>query len=327
MKVQTFTTNLTRKERIEWVDIAKGMSIILVVLGHTRFSEIPFIGNWFGAFRMPFFFFVSGLLFNPLKNSHFRPFLSKKSKTLLRPFYIFSVIVLLGYASIGFGLKDQVEKVLRYGWLGYALWFIPILLLTNLLYFGVCKIFKTNANRLIGIIILGTLGCLSDKLNMPNYWNICFSLTAVFFYGLGNLLAPYLISTFKSSIKRVWILALVCLLISLGFLLNDKPEFFVNELGKPGLTHIVAIAGTIMMCCFAFCLARIDNIILTQTKRFLIYYGKNSYVVLAFHQILILSLVYFLPSLPKVLTYIIMWTLVTVLIEVINRKVPFILGR
>ncbi len=38
------------KERIEWIDLAKGFSIILVVYGHSGLSAVPFLGDWFAAF-------------------------------------------------------------------------------------------------------------------------------------------------------------------------------------------------------------------------------------------------------------------------------------
>ena len=54
---------MTTKKRIQWIDIAKGISIILVVYGHSGLNNVPIIGSWLHAYRMPFFFFVSGLLF------------------------------------------------------------------------------------------------------------------------------------------------------------------------------------------------------------------------------------------------------------------------
>ena len=48
--------------RIEWVDFAKGVVIILVVLGHAM--EENDLKNFFSMFRMPFFFVIAGFLLN-----------------------------------------------------------------------------------------------------------------------------------------------------------------------------------------------------------------------------------------------------------------------
>ena len=79
----------TAKKRIQWIDIAKGISIILVVYGHSGLNNVPIIGSWLHAYRMPFFFFVSGLLFSGAKYSTIVPFLRKRIKTLYRPYFLF----------------------------------------------------------------------------------------------------------------------------------------------------------------------------------------------------------------------------------------------
>lgn len=45
--------------RENWVDIAKGIGIILVVMGHANCPEIPH--GIIYSFHMPLFFFLSGL--------------------------------------------------------------------------------------------------------------------------------------------------------------------------------------------------------------------------------------------------------------------------
>ena len=47
------------KTRIEWIDFAKGLTILLVVVGHT-ISNGLIRGSIF-SFHMPLFFFLSGI--------------------------------------------------------------------------------------------------------------------------------------------------------------------------------------------------------------------------------------------------------------------------
>lgn len=47
-------------KRFDWVDIAKGIAILLMILGHSSLPNM--IQNWIYSFHMPFFFFISGVL-------------------------------------------------------------------------------------------------------------------------------------------------------------------------------------------------------------------------------------------------------------------------
>ena len=59
--------------RIIWIDISKGLGIILVVLGHTSLSKISQISyDWIYSFHMPLFYLLSGLCFNNHKYNNFR---------------------------------------------------------------------------------------------------------------------------------------------------------------------------------------------------------------------------------------------------------------
>lgn len=319
---------MNQKKRIEWVDVAKGISIILVVLGHTRLSDVPYLGDWLGAFRMPFFFFVSGLLFNPEKNTDFRPFIKKKYKGLIRPFIIFSIMVMIGYALVSEQeISHRLSRFPKAGWEGYALWFIPVLLLTNILYFFLCRTLSSIKYRILGIILFAAIGFLSYITDIPNYWNLNFSLTAVFFYGIGNLIAPVLNNILNKPSPVILFFSLLCAVISFGFIINVKPSFYVNHLGYPGVTHVVGIAGALMMCSFSALFVRLQHPIVKWTTSSMKYFGRNSYVVLAFHQIIITLFAAMLPSLPSSLVHICMWLILILLIELISRKCPYILGR
>ena len=48
--------------RKQWLDIAKGIAIILMVIGHTSIPNIA--SNFIYAFHMPLFFIASGLFFS-----------------------------------------------------------------------------------------------------------------------------------------------------------------------------------------------------------------------------------------------------------------------
>lgn len=107
---------MVTKNRIEWIDIAKGLSIILVVYGHCGLEAFPPLAYWFGAFRMPFFFFVSGILFSSDKYPSLKSFFLKRYRTLYRPFIIFSFVVALGYIFVYEDWSCKLLSVIRLGW-------------------------------------------------------------------------------------------------------------------------------------------------------------------------------------------------------------------
>ncbi len=316
-----------KKQRIEWIDIAKGLSIILVVYGHCGLAAIPSLADWFGAFRMPFFFFVSGILFSPDKYPTYKSFVAKRYKTLYRPFFIFSAVVAVGYILIYEDWPDRLLNVVKFGWGGYALWFIPVLCLTEICYFIICRNFIRLRYRIIVILTASILGWVSYKLSFFNPHNLWFSLTAVLFYGFGNIFGKKMSEYFKQKSSLViCVFAIVFLSVSFTYMLNGRPEFGANNMATP-YTYPAAFGGLLMMCCIAELISRHTPKALLWSKRMFIAAGKNSYIILAFHQIIILLLGAFVIIPWGSLTRLVMWLILAVLIVAINRYCPQILGR
>src|SRR3978361_1656976 len=90
--------------RVNWVDYAKGLGIILVVMGHAmagaREAHLPVnlslvnsLYTFIYSFHMPLFFALSGLFFEKsLDRYHEKKFIINKLQTILYPFVIWSII-------------------------------------------------------------------------------------------------------------------------------------------------------------------------------------------------------------------------------------------
>lgn len=113
------------KTRLIELDVAKGLAIALVVIGHIP-MEIPPQGNdWYlwlhhliYKFHMPFFMFLSGFImyygYEPLSSSRaYLHYVTKKSKRLLPGFFIFAVLIYIGklYLSPYLYVDDAPEKL------------------------------------------------------------------------------------------------------------------------------------------------------------------------------------------------------------------------
>ena len=72
--------------RYGYIDILKGIGVVLMILGHMHFCDDIFNKYIFG-FHMPLFFIISGFLYQKPDSIH--DTLVKKSKTLLVPYLFF----------------------------------------------------------------------------------------------------------------------------------------------------------------------------------------------------------------------------------------------
>lgn len=80
--------SIGERSRTEWVDIAKGIGIVCVCLGHLGIESIDRVVF---TFHMPLFFILSGMFLNG--DVSFSEFIKKKSKRLLVPYYITGGII------------------------------------------------------------------------------------------------------------------------------------------------------------------------------------------------------------------------------------------
>ena len=86
------------KEYFKEIDIIKGIAILLVIMGHS-FCQYPIdlssttpeaLQNIIRFAQMPVFFLASGFLFNRFEP--YNLFISKKSKRIILPFIVFSLV-------------------------------------------------------------------------------------------------------------------------------------------------------------------------------------------------------------------------------------------
>lgn len=110
-QLDTSTSKLTAvAKRVAYVDIAKGIGIILVVMGHNDFALIsPFAHKLIYSFHMPMFFFMSGMFFKP--DVPFFSFLRNRFNRVLKPFL--AILLLIYFASISFSKVSLVVATKR----------------------------------------------------------------------------------------------------------------------------------------------------------------------------------------------------------------------
>ena len=261
--------------RLQWLDTAKGITILLMVLGHTSIPSV--LSNFIWSFHMPLFFIASGWTTN-WEKTDFIGFTKRKIRTLLVPFFVYSLVVLL--IQILQGWVDFNHWIYN-GWVAYALWFIPVLFLASLfakLIYGI-----RNRYLLLGCAFMfaGISGILSFyKLHLP--WNLLSVPFATFLIVVGTELKRFNSIIADSKLWHILILFFVTAVIShfwrLDLCFNSILPFLPLTIGL--------IAGTLMI----FMLSSWIDKHLKYVSIMLQKVGKETYLIVAFSQIIIMLL-------------------------------------
>ena len=94
--------------RVSWIDAAKGLGIILIVLGHIASVESPsLLYVYIYAFHVPLFFFISGLTLKPERDP-FGTMLKGKLRSLLLPYLCYALLG-YGFYIAGYGLAQALH--------------------------------------------------------------------------------------------------------------------------------------------------------------------------------------------------------------------------
>ena len=138
---------MNTKNRVSWIDISKGIAIILVVLGHSIQSygnDNDVLFKCIYSFHMPAFFVVSGLTFKWADD--FKTYIKRKAKVLLLPYVGFVMITFFynccvallkgnGIDTVTDRISERLTRTLLVTSDSYFinLWFLPCLFLSLLL--------------------------------------------------------------------------------------------------------------------------------------------------------------------------------------------------
>ena len=178
-----------RPTRIAWIDAAKGIGLLCVIMGHLH---IPLVDTWVYFFHMPLFFFLSGFVFSGGKYD-FKTFLKKKLRTLVLPYFTLGGAIFLFwcllYALDGCTAGDYLQMlknflVQEHFW---TVWFLACLFLTELIYYGIHRALGKNPLAATAAsTALCAFGIARYRLGWGSLpWNLDVALVAQFFFHLG----------------------------------------------------------------------------------------------------------------------------------------------
>jgi fucose 4-O-acetylase-like acetyltransferase len=208
-------------QRIGYIDIAKGLGILVIVLAHNDLAGYhPTLHKFIYAFHIPLFFFLSGMFFRPERL--FSETLRRRFNTLLKPYLFAIFLIYLGEAAFSnMTFPNIVERIAKSmyatGWYidWVQLWFIPHLFAVSLfawlawrVLFGRIKMDWLRWLLLVGMLAIGVF-------TMPYFWPFTAPVFGMELYGLPYSLDLVLASGF---------------FLLLGYEVNQKPleNFFAS---------------------------------------------------------------------------------------------------
>jgi fucose 4-O-acetylase-like acetyltransferase len=292
---------MPQKERNVPVDIAKGISIILVVFGHSLLRKrYPEVHDIFSLIRMPLFYFLSGIFFKPFLSP--KQFILKKTDQLLKPYFGTLLIVVL---VMVFTVRNESLGALS-GVLystGQTLWnsWVPMWFLTHLWTVFIAAFLVINftgfhqlneRNKLIIITLLLLSGGINLNFFFTVDWDnikrgmvttgLPFSIdllpVTLSYFLFGHTLSSHVL-LFKPNLKLlvIFIILYACILyLSPAFLeLNHRMYH------SPILASIGSGLGIYLILCLSYFLSlngRISTVLKTV--------GYTSLFILIFHGVI-----------------------------------------
>ena len=355
---------MDKKRRLDHLDMVKGIGIFFVALGH---MEDIATGTrvWISSFHMPLFFIVTGILM-AVRNEPARDFaecVRKRAKGIIVPYLWFSLsyfIIDIANLNVVHNIDlhtfivDTIDSATFYGM--SVLWFLPALFCASV---GFLFLKKKYPDRIVAILLI-VIAVVSyviklqfakiyevheDSLVITSLINIVYiflrAAIAQSFVGYGyyakRLFDRYSergskIMGYISSRPGSFITGCVLLAVNIMLAMKNGCADLRNViLNNVAIYYIAAFAG-----CFGIILiCRAIPAIKPVT-----YFGRNSIIVMACHinyYILYagIKLAWLVDSFNKhakhyvfvAVTMITVFALSAIVIEVINRYFPFVLGK
>jgi fucose 4-O-acetylase-like acetyltransferase len=300
-------------KRVDLIDVAKGISIMLVAFHHSKLSLIfQDVSGAMGLFRMPLFFFLSGVFFSALKPP--KDFFIHKTDALLKPY--FATLTFLLIISIVINQDGTLKEAagILYGtgftidvrWL--PMWFLTHLWALFMFSYLLVRLVKNERRSatfnflfiialfVLGVILLDflkgmTITVLGEKVKLPGLpFSVDFIFLSMTFFLSGHLLNRKV----KGFVPNLPVLAM---LIGVFLYIASSTGAVVDLHGRvykePVLATLAAFSGIYMVLSFSYYVSQYE-----QIKRFFKVFGSASLFILIFHGFIV-SLTY--NNLAKVL--------------------------
>lgn len=279
-------------KRIPYIDLAKGICILLVVAGHVfRYFgfDDPFTRT-ISMFRMPLYYILSGLFFKTYEGPV--GFAVRKTNKLLIPYVFFILLSLLLIPTllgkpVPRSFWGAYDTVLHYN---HPLWFLGCLFEVNLIFYALQMLaLRFMPGRQVMVVM--SVSCLTGIVGMTLAVRgvtlpalLGFALVGLPFFAFGWWLhrhTDFLHAPFVAG--RDWVLIVV--LLAAVALMTGEVKYGNNEFDHKAMitAYPAGLMGTIAMLLLA---KRIGHLPVVS------YCGRYSIIILCTHYITLQALKY-----------------------------------
>ena len=284
-------------KRLDYVDIAKGLGIILVVVGHI--SPVKWLNQLIYTFHMPLFFLIAGMFFRTHNST--KELAVKYFYRLIVPLLFFTLLFfpyqIFNLNTAGdLTYKNAIAISPLFGGNGITttFWF-PEVLFMSLLLINILKIkLLKGSSRLIFLsVVLFLLSHIISTFSFLKYlpFSISVILYAIPLLIIGNLLGNFDFKKYKAPLVYLMIVAIGIFLLKLNYRFDMKNHMY----GIPFVAELFAIIITVGILAFSTYLEE------TKLGTGLAYIGKASLVIMFCHQFIQVSLPFDIPWLKIVI--------------------------
>jgi uncharacterized membrane protein YcfT len=260
--------------RVDWVDYAKGICIVMVVMMHSVLGVEAAAGQtgfmhalvaFAKPFRMPDFFLISGLFLSLVIDRDWRTYLDRKVVHFAY-FYVLWVTIQFGFKAPAFAAESSwahagylyLESFIEpFG----TLWFIYLLPI----FFVVTKL-----TRRIAPVLIFAVAALLESAHIVTHWTVIDEFCARFVYFFAGYWAATYVFALSNRARGNPLLAVIALV--LWALINGAlVEYGHSEL--PGISLALGLAGASAIIVVGTLLARMRWLDLLR------YCGEHSIVI------------------------------------------------
>jgi len=286
-------------KRIEYIDIARGIGILLVVMGHNDVQLVsPYLHKLIYSFHMPLFFFMSGLFFK--SNQPFLQLVQRRYSAVLKP-YITAVLMIfvisLSFSNVSLALatsrlfKATYANAFYLDWV--QLWFLPHLFAINIFSCGFYWLVTRSRlpwlkwGLLLAILVTGVLMIdkfLSFSINLLGRsftlsglpFSLDLILVSSFFFILGC-------EIFKFDLKNILSNPLTLIVSGFGLLgmvsfLPQEMDFAARVYDSLPINTIEALLGIAFILSLSWQIERLPFL-----SSIFQYVGNATLIILVFH--------------------------------------------
>ncbi len=344
---------MNHKGKLNYLDIARGIGIIVVILAHIDTGDNPMC-SWIGSFCMAIFFFVSGALLHYLdrwRNENALQIIIKRLKGVMYPYFTFSGLVIFYYIFMRVvfrqgsfsNILDIVKSTVFLS--GYdALWFMPTLFFAEVIcvlllrYFGRRPEDGNIKGEWVGAIVVTVLSlicyCILHYGFIEEYadgWFTFVKLTRILMSSV-FIYAGYFYFEYKDRILKLnrKVMTAACLI----WIVIDFPIAQPNHFVDYSFVRIVSLplqylTGILMSISILYLLE-----VYTIRSKPLEFFGKNSLTMMATHNpIPVLAIIkdvytHQVPSVTRYVDDLIILIIVLIaeipIVMFVNKFLPFI---